>query len=241
MKWTEIEDRLPIKGKLNDLAFVVDDANHMAVERRAKENPELFESLSHEYRSIGFTELGGTLRRRSLTEQFNFTRETANAGLCVLSPIEIVDDKLYYPFLSDARTLDVYLPASEKSTHAIVDQLIRDLHSAHKKRWVYGDRWSKNILIDPIKGVVHIDFDVEINGPFAKEFEIAQVIYYTLSAGKDSVIPILIQALSSYNDWFNLKIVERFVRGHAVFFDKTPYGGIRTQTQNLIEQLKRVL
>ena len=82
-------------------------------------------------------------------------------------------------------------------------------------------------------GLIHVDFDLELEGPPAVEFEVAQIAYYTLSAGKEIIIPILAKLLSD-RQWFDFSKVRRFLRGHAIHFNNTRYGGIIDETETLI-------
>ena len=52
---------------------------------------------------------------------------------------------------------------------------------------MYRDRWSHNMLIVHQYGFINVDFDLEISGTPAKEFEVAQAAYYALSGGKNKV------------------------------------------------------
>ncbi|EKD86672.1 MAG: hypothetical protein ACD_37C00195G0002 [uncultured bacterium] len=233
MSWKEL-NRQPLEGELNVSRFI-GDGSVTALQRIRKENRRILTSIYHEYGYMGFNDLGGRFRRRTPSEQFQLSRGAAQAGLRVLPPIDQERRTVIYPFLDDASTLDEYLPrASNEEANLLVYQIFGDLRNAHKQGFVYGDRWSRNMLISPRWGLINIDFDIEISGNPAIEFEIAQATYYALSGGKEKVIPILARILATGN-WFNLPMVEGFLRKHSIWFNETRFGGIQEETQALIE------
>ena len=62
--------------------------------------------------------------------------------------------------------------------------------------------------------------------------------YYTLSGGKDKVIPILAKMLA-IKGWFRIPIVEGFLRRHARWFNETRFGGIQDETEVLIDLARK--
>ncbi|KKS39961.1 MAG: hypothetical protein UV04_C0032G0013 [Candidatus Gottesmanbacteria bacterium GW2011_GWA2_42_16] len=232
MKWIELRNMQPINGALNEHIPLLGERHENALLRVPHENTDLFRSIYFEYKFLGFIEVGGRFRKRNPSEQYEFTRKAAETGLRVLPPLDKKGTDLVYHFFPTAKTLDVFLSDSEtKEANTVIYQLIEDLFSAHSKGVVYGDRWSRNILIVPEYGALHIDFDLEISGPYAREFEVAQLAYYALSGGKEKVMFTLAQLLGSRHDWFNFSMVEKFMNGHARYFNNTPYGGIQNQTE----------
>lgn len=240
MTWHELPEP-PIVGALNEHILVTQDHIHRALMRSPRKNLDLLQSIYYEYHFIGFTGVGGRFRRRSPQEQFLLTKKAAEAGLRVLPPLDQQGDRLYYPFIADAKTLDVFLPEEREKAIPIIHQLVEDLHRAHTHGLIYGDRWSGNMLIHPHFGLFHIDFDLEIDGPYAREFEIAQIAYYTLSAGRETVLPTLAQLLGTHPGWFNIAMVDRFIRRHSIYFNNTPYGGIQTETEAFLGTLHSIV
>lgn len=230
--------RPPLEGELNISCFVTMPPGRVGLMRIPKKNDIGLKSIAHEYDGVGFTRQGGRFRRRSPQEQTVFIKHAASQGLRVLQPA-LIDSKgtSYFPFLNQAKTLDNYLPTStDDELSRTIYELYDDLRKAHKQNIIYGDRWSKNILINPNFGVTNIDFDIEISGKPAKEFEVAQVIYYILLAAKDRSIPLLAEILSKGNDWFDFSLVAGFLQKHALHFLHNPkYGGIENETNTLIE------
>ncbi|OGG00010.1 hypothetical protein A2153_00635 [Candidatus Gottesmanbacteria bacterium RBG_16_38_7b] len=117
-------------------------------------------------------------------------------------------------------------------------QVIQDLKRAHSKGFVYGDRWSGNMLVDPQFGFIHIDFDLKISGPNAWELDVAQVAYHTLWAGKEQILSVLTTLLGKERNWFGNDIVTKYLRGLARYFDKTKVGGLGDTTEEFIETMQ---
>lgn len=92
------------------------------------------------------------------------------------------------------------------------------------------------MLVTPDVGVIHIDFDFEISGPYAKEFELAQVIYYTVLSGKDQVVSSVCQCLSG-SLWCDSKMVADFLHAKTVFFRNTRDGGIEDHIEAVIRNV----
>lgn len=234
MNWKEI-DRNPLVGELNTNYFVAGDLGD-ALMRVPRKNKDILENLVYEYRYIGFTGSGGRLRRRTPHEQFKFSSRAATNGLLVLPPLSIRNNNIYYSFLSRAQTLDQFFKSNDKDKNQILVYLITDLRKAHSLGFIYGDRWAGNMLVDPQFGLIHIDFDIEISGPFSKELDIAQVAYHTLWSGGEIVTPLMARFLAQNQPkWFDADMMTRFMRGLAVFLDKTKVGNMENGVASFID------
>jgi len=188
--------------------------------RKPKENPKLFEALRKEYTFLGFFEAGGEVRQRSPQEQEEFAVHARQEGLRVVAPLRRILEVTYVPFLEHAQTLDDSLPMQDEGqTKELLRQLFSDLATAHGKKIVYGDRWSKNVLIDDKEGIAHIDFDLELDGEVAKVFELAQITYYVLCAIDQARIPILADCIKKHSAQdYDPTLFAQFVRRHASYF-----------------------
>lgn len=236
MRLVELEKN-PLVGELNINKLVASPSGLVLLKRTPKENKHILRSIAHEYNNIGFTNAGGKFRRRTPEEQAKFTEYAAIQGLRVVPPIIKDGNITYFRFLNQAKTLDNYLfEATEDETTQTVYQLFNDLWKAHNRSGIiYGDRWSKNILVDPHAGVMHIDFDIEISGRPAKELDIAQIAYYILCGGREKAIGLLTHILSHSEGWFNPTLVDQFLRGHARHFHSSQqYGHAEEMTDMLI-------
>ncbi len=231
-------DMAPLEGELNVHSFVRRLPDRVELMRFPKKNNEILRSIANEYHGVGFTSQGGRFRRRRPQEQVAFTRYAASQGLRVLEP-SFVNAKgvSYFPFLVQAKTLDDYLPtAPTDDSNRIVFQIYDDLRRAHQTNIIYGDRWFKNMLVTPTFGAMHIDFDIEISGHAAKEFEVAQVTYYTLlAAGDRPVISLVAEMLSRGRNLYNHSTMMSFLQQHVTYFqDNQSYGGIENKIDTLL-------
>lgn len=204
--------------------------------RFPKRNTSIWSSIAYEYNTIGFTGHHGTVRRRSPQEQTQFTQYCASHGLRVIPPYLDGDTHVKNIFLSDAETLDVYLAhATEHQAARVVHDLYSDMMRAHSHDIVYGDRWSENMLIRPHGGLLHIDFDLEIGGPTAKEFEAAQAAYYVLAGARGKIITTLARFLAAPHARWDLDKIEQYLVGHAIHFNKNKkYGGLADEVNTLV-------
>jgi len=191
MAWENLE-RTPIEGKFNRLFFVTNETGVPFLKRVPKDNPTLLKQIQAEYEGVMFLPLGGNFRKRTLEEQFSFSIKAAGLGLKVLPPSAIDREAIYYPFLDQVKSMKEYFSSKDARVSFVVNQLVNDLRRAHGFNVIYGDRWLPNILVKPEHKIVHIDFDIEISGKWAREFEVSQIIYYTILAGGKPALTALI-------------------------------------------------
>lgn len=233
----------PIEGALNTHVIVEYPDGARYLKRYPKNNPYVFGFIAHEQHFLGFTDLGGKFRRRSPKEQEYFTKRAVAHGLRVLPPSYIDENGVnYYRLLSDVQTFDKYLPkATYEQTQKVTLELFNDLRRAHSLGFVYGDRWSENMLVSPKYGLIHIDFDIEILGPASQELEVAQAIFYTLCGGKDNALLSLSSLLRMKQyQWFNFRLVEQFTTKLAIHFkDHKTYGNALNNCITLFDNLQR--
>lgn len=235
MNWTELE--MPhIEGTLNVQIHVLNEHGLHALRREPINADGILESIRQEYEGIGFFSEGGDFRRRTPQEQFAFTSEAATNGLRVLTPLAIDGNTVYYPFVEGVPIQTVLEDGIPRASVAL-EQLFDDLQEAHQQGVVYGDRWLPNILFSNTKGITHIDFDIAISGPCAEAFEVAQVMYYCVLAGKKPTAQWLDKYLQIHKTWINPSMVIHFLKGHVKHFADTQYGGIDDHISELIQQL----
>jgi tRNA A-37 threonylcarbamoyl transferase component Bud32 len=225
-----------IEGDLNIHYSYTDEDGGVYSKRVSRDNPEMKKIIHRETRQWGFNREGGKILLRTEQEQREFEKKARDLGLRVLAIIPDSSGSFYRQFLEKATTLDEYLPsASGEDAERVLKEIFDDLSRAHQAGIVYGDRWPKNILVDPKLGVINIDFDLELQGP-AKELELAQVIFYGLALDEKrssaALKPILKNILHNYD--YNL--VKKFVTRKARKSQKK-YGDLREAAQDLFEEL----
>ena len=227
-------------GQLNESVVSRSGPRGLAMlTRHSFPNRHIFNSISDEYHDIGFTQMGGRVRRRTPEEQYSFMRYCAQEGLRVIPPFGINRSAIDLPFLGHAETLDIFMAhADVASAEKVAHDLLLDMSQAHQKGVVYGDRWSKNILVDPKYGPMHIDFDLEISGPVSADLDLAQMGYYILCGGKGKVISIIAQFLGRIESLDSLHNIETFLRRHARhFFERPTYGHVMEETETVIDSM----
>lgn len=221
-------DRAPLEGGLNTNPFYLVDGV-VALARVSKQNKDLMENIDYEYRTLGFMSDGGRVRRRSADEQRRFSHDAAMNGLMVLPPIDSRDKVVTFPFLDHAQPLNDFFndgAIDESRKDIITYQIFEDLKKAHKKDFVYGDRWAGNMLVHPKLGLVHIDFDLELSGPSARELEVAQVLYHVLWSRGDRTNNLLKNFTAHHLDWCDPDKVQKYLKGFSHFLKDTHVGGI---------------
>lgn len=218
-----------------------DELHPVRIRRHPKRNPGIFRALAYEYDGIGFTKDGGLVRRRPPEEQIRFTDRCVALGLKVLPVVRHDNHSVESVFLPDAQNFDDYLMhATPEQANRVTYETFTDLMKAHRHGIVYGDRWAENILVVPELGFVHIDFDIEISGPHAKEFEAAQIAAYVVGGSKDAALPLLARLLTSPHARWDTRYVESFLRGHARFYDADhKYGPIDNELTTLEFLMRR--
>lgn len=232
---------LPLVGELNSNVPIEMSGKPYLV-RMPFENGRIQNSLVMEYTYMGFIGRGlnGGFIRRSSEEQIFFANDAFQNGLRALPAVGLWKDKPFYPLLTDAQPLDTYFQsATDEQIQKTTWEVIRDLRKAHGKNIIYGDRWSKNILVSPTWGVINVDFDLKLLGRYAKEFEIAQAAYYLISGGKGKAIAPLGEFFSLNKDFYDLTKVKQFIRRHAKYFNHTKYGAVEAEVETLIAYLDK--
>ncbi len=194
--------RYPIQGDLNAHYSYADESGDVYLLRVPRNNPKIKEIIRREIKQWGFNKAGGRITVRTPQEQLEFEKNAYLHGLRVLPTVSDETGESYKRLLANAVTFDEYLPgATDADAERTIKELFEDVGKAHQLGIVYGDRWPKNILVDPIRGVMNIDFDIELIGP-AKELELAQLIFYTLASDPKrsarALKPILEHMLPEY-------------------------------------------
>lgn len=187
-------DRPVGHGFLNTLSFWVDKKGKQYIIRHPYDDRSQSSSdLEEELLWNGFTGRGGGFRYRTNKEQIAFARIARRRGLSVVPVLGECRGGLVVPWV-EGEDLRLYLARNvpQKKLDHIVGSTFRDIARAHDPRRtiIYGDRWMKNIHFGDDGKVRHIDFDIVIHGPKAREFEVSQVIYSFIRDTKhiDSVV-----------------------------------------------------
>jgi hypothetical protein len=233
----KFENGFPMAGGLN-INYVQASEDNLQLARVPQSAKDLVQEWQVSiYPFIGFFQDGGSLHIRTPQEQYEFSKSAANEGLRVLAADEINHNIISMPFLPNAQHLGAYLLEQPADQARTINQLFTDLRNAHAKGFIYGDRCSSNILIkhttEAMPEVVHIDFDMEISGPTAKELEVAEVIRTILCAGESTLSPLSMW-LGAPQAWFNLDTVAKYLSNYAAHWERDRF---RRTPGDLVERL----
>jgi hypothetical protein len=109
------------------------------------------------FKYIGFYEIGGGFRIRTITEEIDFINQALGIGLPVPKIIDFDRDWMLSEYIEGKSFLE-HVEAGEVE---VLPHVLKQLHLAHSKGIVYSDRWGPNELIDSQGNVWMIDFDFE--------------------------------------------------------------------------------
>ena len=224
-----------VQGRLNAIVVLHDDQGNEYVHKRRRNNIDILDHISEELRIIGFPALGGSFSFRSVAEESRFMNDAASIDLRVVAPVVVGPDFILLPFI-EGKDLKDSLSVSDLDP---LKHVLRDIFSAHSKGIVYGDRWPKNLIVKPDGTIIQIDFDLNIAGHYAKEFELAQFLYGVIrdSADKKSAVANLLSAVPPQaTQGYNLTIIERFMMKYAQGYH--PQEASQDDTHIIMESLR---
>ena len=213
-----------IQGSLNQNIQLVDQEGRFYLLRLPQDERvrrRIDEHLAITYREEGFTSSAGSHRYRTISEQAWFMNHAVQEGIRVLQPVAIAHDaaSMLVPFLQ-AEPLDEYLQQGQTEA---VGAILANLTKAHHKGLIFGDRWGSNTLLTP-GGVVEVDFDIALEGPTAKEFELGKLLYHLLfyASDREQMLAYLQEYLNknsaTFSQGYDLTTVQLFIRTHRQLF-----------------------
>lgn len=183
----------PLGGGENINYFV--QYEHTPALLRVSRGNKVNDTLGDYYNYTGFSNNDqGRVQKRTPREQYDFCRKAVTAGLAVLPPLALTGSNLIYPFIGHAQTLMGCL--QENSIPPFLPAIFLDIRKAHRTGLIYGDRNAENVLVDD-RGFIHIDFDLAISGPTAREFEVAELSTHILHFGGKEIAPTLAATLGT--------------------------------------------
>lgn len=209
------EDIIVPQGNLNRMVPVrwERELYLLRLPKTAAEVRPTHDALAAEYAGLGFTGLGGRYRFRTLTEQVRFSRQCQALGLS-LAVLERLDGLTLIKYQPGMRLSHYgrFLEADPVVTVGFLDSVV----ATHRQGMVMGDRWTPNVLVTPTGDVVNIDFDIELSGSGAREFELAQAIHYGSQSANPAVADVVRLWWSSISGLggYNREMVDFFLDRH---------------------------
>lgn len=231
-----------LQGTLNYISLFSDRIKNLYTWRTPKEHPEILPQIHKDLIGTGFLTNGGRYKYRTLQEQVNFMERAGKANLQSLMPVYADKFGILSPFIQGT-PYDQYLRSGGiTATKNVLDNIL----AAHEQGIVYGDRWTKNTIVKPDESIVEIDFDIELMGENAQEFEMAQLLYHILffSSRRNEMLNFLNNYLQTHRrdlSQHNLSVVKKFLCNYVNYFADKPVegilGGIKQEVAELISIL----
>ncbi len=213
------------QGELNDMRPISLFNGKGAFLRTRKEEgivKQTLRALDFEYEGLKYFSKGGGYRLRSLDEQNQFTQR-CNEREIIVAGVEWLGEHAIVQHVK-GRVLSEYLKG-EQADLQVVENFLGTVLNAHQKGIVFGDRWTKNVIVTPDGQIVHVDFDIELEGDCRHEFEMAQAIYY-VSLAKDEeaqdVIDKWFQDVLKKSNVYKVELVEFFFAAHKQLSETYP-------------------
>ena len=228
-----------LQGTLNYIFVFSDQNGHLYTWRTPKEHPKILPQIHQDLLGTGFLTNGSSYKFRTIKEQANLMEKARLSNLSSLLPIYVDEFGLLSPFV-EGTPYDKYLLSGEiTATKNVLDNIIL----SHRQNVVYGDRWTKNTIIKPNEDIVEIDFDIELVGEFAQEFELAQLLYHIVffSSRRNEMISFLrayFESSSANLAQYKISAVRKFLFNYANYFQDKPFEGISGVQQEIIELIR---
>ena len=226
-----------LKGELNNNYVLRDSEGVLYIWRIPKENPAVLTAIQDELTHTGFLIGGGSYRFRSISEQVDFMNSASQAGLKT-PPVLFTDGYgILTPFIQGV-PYDVYLRQGDLAATA---RVLDNMYPAHRMGIVFGDRWVKNTIVTPDEDIVEVDFDIALEGSYAKEFEITQTLYHMIhfSLNRSAMTAYLRHYFSQTKTMadYNSSVVSIFLQKYSEYFKDREYEGIGGDIRKEISEL----
>ncbi len=230
-----------LQGTLNYIFVFSDQNGHLYTWRRPKSQPKILPQIHKDLLGTGFLTNGGSYKFRTIKEQANFMEKARQSNLSSLVPIYADEFGLLSPFIEGTPYDKYLLSGGITATKNVLDNIIL----SHRQNVVYGDRWTKNTIVKPNEAIVEIDFDIELMGEFAQEFEMAQLLYHILffSSRRSEMLGFLRAYFENRQTdlaQYKIPVVKKFLSNYANYFQDKPFAGI-SGVQPEIAELIRIL
>lgn len=231
-----------LQGYLNYIFIFSDRQGSFYTWRTQKEHPEILPKIHQDLIGTGFLTNGGSYKYRTLSEQVNFMKLTHQLNLHALTVIYADNFGILSPFIPGITYHKYLLLGGITATKNVLDNIL----VSHKYNIVYGDRWAKNTIVKEDESIVEIDFDIELTGDIAQEFEMAQLLYHILlfSSRRREMLKFL---ESYFRDnqaslaQYHIPIITKILSNYAKYFAAQPCEGIAGGVQQEIAELIKIL
>lgn len=195
--------------------------------------------ITNDYTNIGFFEKGGAYRLRSPVEQASFHCECLARGLAVPA-IAFTNELGCLMELVAGPTLASVLQSTIGDD--VIIRYLESLFAAHTLDVLFGDRHSCNTIVMESRAMCHIDFDIHIEGPVAREFEISEAIFraFHMAAHNPYAVDAGAAFLIAHADFYSRRDVIFFLRRTCEYKGTYPSGKY-AEVVPLVDRLVRRL
>lgn len=231
-----------LQGYLNYIFVFSDRQGNLYTWRTQKEHPEILPQIHKDLIGTGFLTNGGSYKYRTIEEQVNFMEKARQFNLRAITAIYTDKFGILSPFIPGITYHKYLLLGGITATKNVLDNIIR----SHENNIVYGDRWAKNTIVQEDESIVEIDFDIELTGEIAQEFEMSQLLYHILlfSSRRKEMLRFLDNYLrenQTHLSQYHIPVVEKILLNYANYFADKPFegisGGIKQEIAELIKML----
>lgn len=231
-----------LQGTLNYNFVLSDPDGNLYVWRTPKEHPQIIPIIHQDLIGTGFLINGGSYRYRTIREQVNFMTEACRLQLQNVEAITTNAFGTLLPFIQGTPYDNYLRQGGIEATKNVLDNIV----TAHRHNIVYGDRWTKNTIVKPDERIVEIDFDIELRGEIAQEFEMAQLLYHILffSSQREKMLDFLkryFQINQTALAGHDFSMVRTFLSNYANYFQNKTVEGIAGGIEQEIAKLIKIL
>lgn len=222
---TALVDRITSGYDVVNHMLLIRTSSNRYVFRARQEHTSLDVSESYMravHECTGFLSMGGDFKLRTISEEVNFMKQALALGLPVPRIISADTDWMLIEYI-EGQMLYKLLEAGEVR---IFLKMLQELHLAHEKGIIYGDRWGGNEIVESGGNIHMIDFDSEWlyegNQPgILENLEMANIIFHSLrvTTERDALLELIeLNALPMLKAWgYQLDLIKKFIAGFCDF------------------------
>ncbi len=174
------DNQIP-QGNFNKSLVVVDSTGREYIIRQENPHGRTLELpfVEAEYKGVGFLEHPQNgFRLRTAVEQHQFTIFLRENGIRASRTVYSKGDIQIISYENGAVNLADLWNSGDPRAPIVTDMALIKLAESHNKGFILGDRWGPNELLTADGEIMFVDFDIEIFGAEAKEFEMASMLYF---------------------------------------------------------------
>lgn len=208
-------------GELNNNYVLADSNDVFYVLRKPKKNRlSAIKQIHDEFNYTGFLSLGGNYRFRTINDQVRFMYSLNRVCIPSILPVCYESSWILLPFIKGSSYCNYLRQKNVEENLVVTTQVLTNLIQTHKKNIIYGDRWAGNTIVGLNGNTLEIDFDLEIYGDNAKEFELSEVIFNILlfSSHRKEMVNLIANYFLSQpylHSEYRFPLIIRFLRGYT--------------------------